>query len=403
MHVCPVYCRFCFRREKVGPGGEALSAAELEAALAYIRAHPEIWEVILTGGDPLMLAPRRLAELIAALDAIAHVAVIRIHSRVPVVDPGRVTDELVAALQAAARARSGSPSTAIMPASSRPSPRAALARLADAGIPLMGQTVLLRGVNDDVETLEALMRALVTCARKTLLPAPSRSGARHRPFPRLDRARPGADEGLARPSLGPRPADLCARRARRPRQGADRARLSRRRSRRRSLIEDAFGGHASLSRLSRADLRVFALPTGPGASTTSSMSIVAGVFEGQRDGQLVPLAQAAPSGPSAADDSRAASTSAWSPGAGRGRPRVGRMRRPSPTTLMAWISIRSASRTAGRDQPVRGRSLVGDREEATALRRGRQGRARPGADDFDRAQHETAGRSRALRAFGGIT
>ena len=99
LHVCPVYCRFCFRREKVGPGGEALSAAELDAALAYIRDRPEIWEVILTGGDPLMLAPRRLAELIAALDAIAHVAVIRIHSRVPIVDPGRVTDELVAALK----------------------------------------------------------------------------------------------------------------------------------------------------------------------------------------------------------------------------------------------------------------------------------------------------------------
>src|SRR6478609_7255764 len=83
LHVCPVYCRFCFRREKVGPGGEALSAAELSAALAYIRARPEIWEVILTGGDPLMLAPRRLAELMAVLDAIEHVGVIRIHSRVP--------------------------------------------------------------------------------------------------------------------------------------------------------------------------------------------------------------------------------------------------------------------------------------------------------------------------------
>ena len=99
LHVCPVYCRFCFRREKVGPGGEALSAAELDAASAYIRERPEIWEVILTGGDPLMMSPRRLAKLIEALDAIAHVAVIRIHSRVPIVDPGRVTDELVAALK----------------------------------------------------------------------------------------------------------------------------------------------------------------------------------------------------------------------------------------------------------------------------------------------------------------
>src|SRR6478736_6555280 len=99
LHVCPVYCRFCFRREKVGPGGEALSADELNAALDYIRARPEIWEVILTGGDPLMLAPRRLAELMAALDAIPHVAIVRLHSRVPIVDPERVTDELVKALK----------------------------------------------------------------------------------------------------------------------------------------------------------------------------------------------------------------------------------------------------------------------------------------------------------------
>ena len=160
IHVCPVYCRFCFRREKVGPGGEALSAAELDAALAYIRADAGIWEVILTGGDPLMLAPRRLAGLIAALDAIPHVAVIRIHSRVPIVDPGRVTAELVsllkparAALWLAVHCNHARELTA--------DTKAALARLADSGIPLIGQTVLLKGVNDDVATLEALMRALV--------------------------------------------------------------------------------------------------------------------------------------------------------------------------------------------------------------------------------------------------
>ena len=165
VHVCPVYCRFCFRREKVGPGGEALSGAELEAALAYIRARPAIWEVILTGGDPLMLAPRRLGELIAALDAIEHVAVIRLHSRVPIVDPDRVTGELVSALKPPRaalwlgvhcnHARELAPST-----------RAALGRLADAGIPLLGHTVLLAGVNDTVETLEQLMRALVTARVK---------------------------------------------------------------------------------------------------------------------------------------------------------------------------------------------------------------------------------------------
>lgn len=165
LHVCPVYCRFCFRREKVGPGGEALSAEELAAALAYIRSRPEIWEVILTGGDPLMLAPRRLAELMAALDAIPHVAIVRLHSRVPIVDPERVTAGLVRALKPGRvgvwlavhcnHARELSPPT-----------RAGLARLADAGLPLMGQTVLLKGVNDDVETLEQLMRALVTARVK---------------------------------------------------------------------------------------------------------------------------------------------------------------------------------------------------------------------------------------------
>ena len=165
LHVCPVYCRFCFRREKVGPGGEALSADELAAAVAYIRERPEIWEVILTGGDPLMLAPRRLAELMVALDAIPHVAIVRLHSRVPIGDPERITDELVRALKPGRvgvwlavhcnHARELAPVT-----------RAALARLADAGLPLMGQTVLLKGVNDDVETLEQLMRALVTARVK---------------------------------------------------------------------------------------------------------------------------------------------------------------------------------------------------------------------------------------------
>ena len=165
LHACPVYCRFCFRRDKVGPGGEALSAAELDAALGYIRDHGEIWEVILTGGDPLMMSPRRLGELIAALDDIAHVAVIRIHSRVPVADPERVSDELLAAL----KPRRASLWLGVHCNHAREltsEARAALARLADAGIPLMGQSVLLAGVNDDVETLEQLMRALVTARVK---------------------------------------------------------------------------------------------------------------------------------------------------------------------------------------------------------------------------------------------
>ena len=159
VHVCPVYCRFCFRRERVGPGGEALSPAELAAALDYVRRHQQVWEVILTGGDPMLLAPRRLAEIVGELDAIGHVKVVRLHTRVPVVDPGRVTAELVAALRAP---------TAVWvavhtnhPRELTPAALAALARLVDGGVPLLSQTVLLRGVNDDPAVLEELLRTLV--------------------------------------------------------------------------------------------------------------------------------------------------------------------------------------------------------------------------------------------------
>src|SRR4051812_11412303 len=100
VHVCAVYCRFCFRREMVGPGkATGLSEDAYRAALDYIRAHQEIWEVILTGGDPLILSPRRLSETMAELAAIGHVRIIRLHTRVPVDDPARVDDQMVAALR----------------------------------------------------------------------------------------------------------------------------------------------------------------------------------------------------------------------------------------------------------------------------------------------------------------
>ena len=159
--VCPVYCRFCFRREMVGPDKDGnLAPAELETALAYIRNHPEIWEVILTGGDPFMLSARRAAALTRALEDIPHVKVIRWHTRMPVADPERVSDEFVAAI----RSRSKAVYVAVHCNHAReltPQARAALARLADAGIPLLGQSVLLKGINDDIGTLADLMRALV--------------------------------------------------------------------------------------------------------------------------------------------------------------------------------------------------------------------------------------------------
>jgi lysine 2,3-aminomutase len=166
VHVCAVYCRFCFRREMVGPGREtALSQRSYHRALDYIRWHKEIWEVILTGGDPLMLSLRRLAEIMADLAAIDHVRIIRLHTRIPVADPARVNDEMVAALKVAG-ATTWVALHANHPRELTGNARAACARMIDAGIPMVSQSVLLRGVNDDAATLEALMRAFVECRIK---------------------------------------------------------------------------------------------------------------------------------------------------------------------------------------------------------------------------------------------
>jgi lysine 2,3-aminomutase len=160
-HVCPVYCRFCFRREVVGPGGpQALSGPSLQAALAYIAADPRIWEVILTGGDPFMLAPRRIASVTRCLSQIPHLKVLRWHTRVPVADPARVSDALVAALRSADKTVFVA-LHANHPRELTAAARAACARLIDGGVPMLSQSVLLKGVNDDCETLAALMRALV--------------------------------------------------------------------------------------------------------------------------------------------------------------------------------------------------------------------------------------------------
>jgi lysine 2,3-aminomutase len=164
VNACAVYCRFCFRREMVGPGRGGLSGQALAAALDYIRATPQIWEVILTGGDPLVLSPRRLKDVVSQLAAIEHVKVIRVHTRIPVAAPERVDAAMVRAL------RSPKATFVVLHANhprelSRQA-RAAIARFVDAGIPMLSQSVLLRGVNDDVETLGALLRALVECRVK---------------------------------------------------------------------------------------------------------------------------------------------------------------------------------------------------------------------------------------------
>jgi lysine 2,3-aminomutase len=161
VHVCPVYCRFCFRREMVGPQGlGTLSPEAMDDAFAYIAAHPEIWEVILTGGDPLVLSPRRLAEIMERLAAIEHVRIVRFHTRVPVVEPERIDPALILALKASGK-------TAYValhanhPRELTEAARAACARLVDAGLVMISQSVLLKGVNDDPDTLAALMRAFV--------------------------------------------------------------------------------------------------------------------------------------------------------------------------------------------------------------------------------------------------
>ena len=162
--VCPVYCRFCFRREHVGPDGGLLTEAELQAAYDWLRARPAIREVILTGGDPLMLSPRRLKDIIGTLSAIPHVEILRVHSRVPVADPARLTDELADALATdkamflvvhANHAREFTDAA-----------RAAIRLVQAQAIPVLGQSVLLRGVNDTPQALEDLFRAMLAARVK---------------------------------------------------------------------------------------------------------------------------------------------------------------------------------------------------------------------------------------------
>ena len=146
------------------PTAGLLSEAELQAAYAWFAARPAIREVILTGGDPLMLSPRRLGAIVAALSAIPHIESLRVHTRVPVADPALVTDALAAAMEA------DKPLWLVVHANHAreftPDARAALRRILARGIPLLGQSVLLRGVNDSADALEALFRAMLAARVK---------------------------------------------------------------------------------------------------------------------------------------------------------------------------------------------------------------------------------------------
>jgi lysine 2,3-aminomutase len=161
-HACPVYCRFCFRRDMVGPGGEqALTPTKLDAAVAYIAGQPQVFEVILTGGDPLILSPRRIADLTRRLSAIPHVQVLRWHTRVPVVAPERITTEMIAALRDANGKAVFVGLHANHAREFSPAARLAIARMIDAGVPMISQTVLLKGVNDTPAVMAELMRTFV--------------------------------------------------------------------------------------------------------------------------------------------------------------------------------------------------------------------------------------------------
>lgn len=156
--VCEVYCRFCFRRETVGDTGP-LPAGDLDRALDYIAATPAIHEVILTGGDPLSLSSRRLGAVLDRLEAIPHIETLRIHSRVPVVAPGRLDGAMIAQLDREKPVHlvihTNHPDELAEPAC------AALRALNRAGVAMFSQSVLLRGINDDADVLEALFRALL--------------------------------------------------------------------------------------------------------------------------------------------------------------------------------------------------------------------------------------------------
>lgn len=157
--ACLAYCRFCFRREKVGTNSKALTQTELKAAYAYIAEHPEIWEVILSGGDPLVLKPKVLEPIFQSLVKIEHVGVIRIHTRTPLVAPERITTDLLKALKI-------TKAVYVVLHVNHPSElteavKVACARFVDTGIPLLSQTVLLKGINDDPDILGELMRTLV--------------------------------------------------------------------------------------------------------------------------------------------------------------------------------------------------------------------------------------------------
>lgn len=156
---CAVYCRYCFRRENVGSHNTGLTPPQIRNALDYIRSDDRIWEVILSGGDPLVMSARRLSDILQELGSVSHIGIVRIHTRVPAVAPEKISQELISALKQ-------HPALFLVLHVNHadeltPEVCASLARLADAGIPLLSQSVLLKDINDDVRVLTRLFRKLL--------------------------------------------------------------------------------------------------------------------------------------------------------------------------------------------------------------------------------------------------
>ncbi|KAB8032056.1 KamA family radical SAM protein [Fluviispira multicolorata] len=159
-YLCGVYCRFCFRRNKVSDASHNLKSENAKTAINYIKDHSEIWEVILTGGDPLVMTDKVLQEILSEIAAIDHVKVIRFHSRIPSVLPSRITNSLIQLLKStnksiwiAAHMNSADEFT--------PEAKIALAKLIDNGIPVLLQSVLLKEINDTHETLVSLFKVAI--------------------------------------------------------------------------------------------------------------------------------------------------------------------------------------------------------------------------------------------------
>ncbi|MDD4309741.1 MAG: lysine 2,3-aminomutase [Candidatus Cloacimonetes bacterium] len=156
---CAMYCRHCTRRRKAGENDAPMPKDNVDKALDYIRAHTEVRDVILSGGDPLTLGDERLDEILGHLSKIEHVDIVRIGTRLPVVLPQRITDSLLAVLKKYKFVWLNTHYN--HPLELQEDAVAALAKLSEAGIPLGNQSVLLKGINDNVDVMKALVHKLV--------------------------------------------------------------------------------------------------------------------------------------------------------------------------------------------------------------------------------------------------